>query len=271
MRRLHPSVFSFPLHCTLFFWTHNKDFGTFVSAELLFASSFGRMKQRGDMIWAALRLALLLVVGFWFIQVSAEEKHSDYPTREEIKFAVKEWERSLSGKPINCRRFVDLFTDNGYFHFPAPSKTLYGQRAMFRSCEESTFFSHFAQVETFVSGPLYFSGPNTVAFQHTFLFVTNETICRTTLHGIAVIEYQYYQKEGHSKKQVLIKDWKDYWDQEDFDKQLKGCSWPEVDEEQEKAAAEALKKAMDNNPYVIETEQRRAAAANSPSTAKLEL
>jgi len=214
---------------------------------------------------------LLLACGLCFFIAEAEETQRDHPTREEIKLAVKQWERSLSGKPLNCRRYVDLFIDGGYLHFPAPSKTLHGQRSIYRSCEESTFFSHFGQVEAFVSGPLYFSVPSTVAFHRTFLLVTNETICRTTLHGITIIEYQYFQREGETRRQVLIKDWKDHWDQEDFDTQLKGCSWPEVDEEQEKAAQEALKKAMDNNPYVIETEQRRAVAAAAKQTAKLEL
>lgn len=184
-----------------------------------------------------------------------------HPSRDEIREAVKQWAKSVSGYPVHCRKFVDLFVDDGLLHFPAPtSSPLAGQRRMYRSCEETTFFAHFREVEAFVSGPLYFSGPSTVAFHRTLLLVTNDTMCRMTLHGIAVLEYVYYSRDPEDPKQrdlVLIREWKDYWDQPELDRQLKGCSWPEVDPEQELRDEEALKLKIQNDPYVLDTQRRR--------------
>jgi hypothetical protein len=42
---------------------------------------------------------------------------------ENIKAALREWERGLSGKPINCRRFVDLFIDDGVWSSPAGARS----------------------------------------------------------------------------------------------------------------------------------------------------
>lgn len=41
---------------------------------------------------------------------------------ENIKLALRDWERGLSGKPINCRRFVDLFIDDGVWSSPAGAR-----------------------------------------------------------------------------------------------------------------------------------------------------
>jgi hypothetical protein len=41
---------------------------------------------------------------------------------ENIKAALKSWERGVSGKPINCRRFVDLFIDEGVWSSPAGAR-----------------------------------------------------------------------------------------------------------------------------------------------------
>merc|ERR1711879_463053 len=55
--------------------------------------------------------------------VAADAAHNPALTHEEnIKAALGDWERGLSGKPINCRRFVDLFIDDGVWSSPAGAR-----------------------------------------------------------------------------------------------------------------------------------------------------
>ena len=59
----------------------------------------------------------------FILVVAADAAHNPALTHEEnIKAALGDWERGLSGKPINCRRFVDLFIDDGVWSSPAGAR-----------------------------------------------------------------------------------------------------------------------------------------------------
>jgi len=174
----------------------------------------------------------------FILVVAADAAHNPALTHEEnIKAALGDWERGLSGKPINCRRFVDLFIDDGVWSSPAgarnklapdmSSKTrvIKGQRAMYSHCEKERLFAGFDQVEAFVSGPVTISG-FTAAFARTILLVVKDVSCRMTWQGIAVVDYD---------EEYRIKRWQDYWNEEEFERQWKGCQWPVDDEEGVKA------------------------------------
>ena len=222
----------------------------------------------------------------FILVVAADAVHNPALTHEEnIKAALGDWERGLSGKPINCRRFVDLFIDDGVWSSPAgarnklapdmsskstlslllakfvicvlsvirefslledevigvslhlltslwswnvgmpTARVIKGQRAMYSHCEKERLFAGFDQVEAFVSGPTTISG-FTVAFPRTILLIVKDVSCRMTWQGIAVIDYD---------EEYRIKRWQDYWNEEEFERQWKGCQWPVDDEERVKA------------------------------------
>merc|ERR1712093_940119 len=126
----------------------------------------------------------------FILVVAADAAHNPALTHEEnIKAALGDWERGLSGKPINCRRFVDLFIDDGVWSSPAGARNksavetkahvIKGQRPMYNHCERDRFFSGFDQVEAFVSGPTTISG-FTVAFPRTILLIVKDVSCRMT-------------------------------------------------------------------------------------------
>ena len=90
----------------------------------------------------ALIMAALVVAS-----VAATETPKDH--KERVAALVRSWESALSGKPVNCRRFVDLFIEEGFFHTPAASSdgslaAIHGQVAMHRSCDQGRYFSEFS-------------------------------------------------------------------------------------------------------------------------------
>jgi len=38
-------------------------------------------------------------------------------TEEKVRTSVKQWEQAFSGFPINCRRVVDLFAEDGIYFY----------------------------------------------------------------------------------------------------------------------------------------------------------
>ena len=105
------------------------------------------------------------------------------------------------------------------------ARVIKGQRAMYSHCEKERHFAGFDQVEAFVSGPVTISG-FTAAFARTILLVVKDVSCRMTWQGIAVVDYD---------EEYRIKRWQDYWNEEEFERQWKGCQWPVDDEEGVKA------------------------------------
>jgi hypothetical protein len=101
-------------------------------------------------------------------------------------------------------------------HTTAAAHVIKGQRPMYNHCERDRFFSGFDQVEAFVSGPTTISG-FTVAFPRTILLIVKDVSCRMTWQGIAVIDYD---------EEYRIKRWQDFWNEDEFERQWKGCQWP---------------------------------------------
>jgi hypothetical protein len=97
---------------------------------------------------------------------------------------------------------------------------------MYNHCEKERLFAGFDQVETFVSGPATISGYS-VAFPRTILLIVKDVSCRITWQGISVIDYD---------EDYRIKRWQDYWNEDEFERQWKGCQWP-TDAELAAAAA----------------------------------
>lgn len=99
-----------------------------------------------SMIAKVVVLGLVLVCLIAAVHATeAKENH-----KEKVEALVRSWEKALSGKPVNCRRFVDLFVEDGYLHTPAASSDgslapIHGQIFIFKSCEEGRYFSKFAQ------------------------------------------------------------------------------------------------------------------------------
>jgi len=104
-----------------------------------------------------------------------------------------------------------------------------GQRPMFSHCENERIFGGFDQVEAFVSGPVTISGFS-VAFPRTILLIVKDISCRMTWQGISVIDYE---------SDYRIKRWQDFWNEDEFEGQWKGCQWPTEEEEEEEASPKA--------------------------------
>jgi len=176
---------------------------------------------------AASVCCLFLTLSFSLVLVSnglvaPREKVSEH--EQKINAALRDFERALSGKPINCRRFVDLFPADGQWTSPAGRSVgdaskiaikLKGQRLMHKQCENGRIFGGFEQVETFISGPHHISGYS-VAFPRTILLVVKDTPCRITWQGHSVL---------HFGDDYRILHWEDYWNEEEFEEQWKGCQW----------------------------------------------
>ncbi len=208
---------------------------------------------------AVLLLALCLLSLF---STALSAKDPSLSHEENVRKALKEWERAMSGKPINCRRFVDLFKDDGVWASPAgTNKTslfrspLKGQRKIYDYCESQRLFSGFDQVEAFISGPVYISG-NTAAFHRTFLLVVKDVPCRMTWQGIATLDFN---------SDYLITKWRDYWEEAEFERQWKGCQFPPIEDE-ELADADLLAAAAEQEAAKV-----KAAEEEPTTTAKDEL
>jgi len=78
-----------------------------------------------------------------------------------------------------------------------------------------------ALIKWFVSGPVTISGFS-VAFPRTILPIVKDVSCRMTWQGISVIDYE---------SDYRIKRWQDFWNEDEFERQWKGCQWPTEEEE----------------------------------------
>jgi len=152
-------------------------------------------------------LCLLLIVGSW---MSANGRTIEDKVRDEIK----KFESASSGFPINCRRFVDQFTDNGIIEFPQAigTKTIMGQRNMFKYCELN-ILPEFDQIETFISGDIYVHGL-TAVFERTLLLVSKWR-CRFIFKGITQIELN---------SDLKITKMTNYWNYDESYKSYKSCT-----------------------------------------------
>jgi len=104
----------------------------------------------------------LIVVALVVANVAATETPKDH--KERVAALVKSWEGALSGKPVNCRKFVDLFIEEGFFHTPAASSdgslaAIHGQVAMHRSCDQGRYFSEFSHGQSRLLPPLHLFSP----------------------------------------------------------------------------------------------------------------
>jgi hypothetical protein len=67
-------------------------------------------------------LFVVLISTLAFVTTVEAARDPALTHEENIKLALRDWERGLSGKPINCRRFVDLFIDDGVWSSPAGAR-----------------------------------------------------------------------------------------------------------------------------------------------------
>jgi len=137
-----------------------------------------------------------------------------------IRAAVKQWEHATSGFPVNCRRIVDLFADDGVAEVPAGVTVVPAGRKLFGYCEQN-LLPHFTHIETFVSSPLHISGTQ-VAFERSSLFVT-KTNCRLVSKGITTITYD---------KDFKIKVLKEYVNEKEFASDFAACQFPSTPAEE---------------------------------------
>jgi len=135
--------------------------------------------------------------------------------------------RAASGQPVTCRRFVDLFIDNGRLIMPNldASKTspsiLNGQRKIFAECE--SLLSKFSSIDSFATGKVYVAG-HTASFERTIVFVTNITRCRFVLRGITSISVN---------EKFEIVELRDIFDPQHLKTYMSNCEFP-TDENESK-------------------------------------
>ncbi len=124
---------------------------------------------------------------------------------------VKTWQRDFSGIPAQCVRGQFLFS--GDIVIETPNETISGLNRFFPYCE-SMWQDKFKQIEIFVTGPILFSDTNQISFTRTILYLTHFN-CRLSVHGITSFEINEVQK---------VKRWREYYDLEQFNTDLKACS-----------------------------------------------
>ena len=180
----------------------------------------------------AVALFLLCLIQIQFINCQESDDFltavasSSVLSTEILHKRIQDWEAAMSGKPINCRRLADLFLEEGRWSFPAGKgveKQARGQRNIFALCERR-LESEFSHIETFISGPVYYSG-NTVSLHRTFLGTVLNSPCKVTLHGHSLLHYTSQNNTESGEPDILLLEWQDYWNVEQYKTQINQCSF----------------------------------------------
>jgi len=141
-----------------------------------------------------------------FISSSSNE------TETRIKEEVEKWQRSFSGRPVNCIPGQFLFTGNAVLETSNGTK-ITSLNHIFQHCK--TYLEEpFQQLEIFITSPLYFSGYS-VSFTRTILLV-NHYNCRVPWLGITTLTFTDNFK---------ISKWQDFYDAPLLKEHLSHCDF----------------------------------------------
>ena len=146
-----------------------------------------------------------------------------------VSVRVRRFEEALSSRPLNCRKFINMFEESGVYK--SPLHTVKGHRKLYRFCETNHLFGEplwrgaqsVLESTAFVhSHPVAFS-PQGLLLPRSLNLLTNETFCRIHFQGYAIAHY------SNASAAALITTLEDFFDPTILERDWRLCSWP-IDE-----------------------------------------
>jgi len=189
--------------------------------------------------------------------LSGTEANEENAVEDGVRLAVKKWEQAFSGFPMNCRRVVDLFAEDGVAEIPVGQTILPAGKRMFKHCEQE-LHSSFTHIETFVSGPIYITGYQ-VAFERSALMVT-KTNCRLVSRGITTLTYD---------KEFKIKVMKDYVNVDEYLENYDACQFPTLTDKKEKKSKKSKKTTVEGGEPAVPAADEKGAEKKETTEKKI--
>eukprot|EP01087_Luapelamoeba_hula_P001991 TRINITY_DN11774_c0_g1_i1.p1 TRINITY_DN11774_c0_g1~~TRINITY_DN11774_c0_g1_i1.p1 ORF type:complete len:207 (-),score=28.59 TRINITY_DN11774_c0_g1_i1:21-641(-) len=188
---------------------------------------------------------VLVVAALLVCSWCVDNTHATSNNNDALLQGVDKWANTLSQDPLDCEQFAQLFTPAGLWSYSPPFERVSTHAQIKERCIKQ-YHEPFSQLKVFTQKPVI-SDPHTVALTHTFLYVTNETICRMAVHGVSVLVFDTPTKDGP----LAIASWNDYSDHESFNTQWKNCQWPDWSEEEEVKRDAKVQELVEQDPHVL--------------------